>query len=77
MIEYTPVESSMIKKIGYNASNHQLHIIFHNDSHYIYYNVPVSIYIRLGKADSVGKYFLSEVKPIFVCQNVTGSAETE
>jgi hypothetical protein len=77
MIDYVSVESSMIKKVGFDEIHHQLYITFHNDSCYVYFNVPKSIYEALIYAESVGKYFVENIKKVFAYRNVTSLQEKE
>jgi hypothetical protein len=58
-----PVTSSQIKSVGY-ASN-TLYIEFTKGTVYSYASVPESFFEALKKAESVGKYFGSEIKGKF------------
>jgi hypothetical protein len=62
-ISMLPVTSSQIKSVGY-ASN-TLYIEFLKGTVYSYASVPESFFEALKKAESVGKYFASEVKGKF------------
>lgn len=58
MAELTPVSSSQIAKVGYNAETSTLTIQFkRKGSVYEYSEVPEIIYADMLNADSVGKYF--------------------
>ncbi len=54
------VASSDIASVGYE--NGTLHIRFNSGGLYAYYNVPVSVYQGLMKADSHGKYFHANIR---------------
>lgn len=67
----TPVTSSQIASIGYDAANGILEIEFtpsrktpdQPGSIYRYTNVPPVIYSNLIAAESIGKYFGENIKP--------------
>lgn len=58
------VESSNIKSIGYNPETNLLQIVMKSapKTIYEYKNVPIEKYWDLAQADSIGKYFINEVK---------------
>jgi hypothetical protein len=58
----TPVSSSNLASVGYDAENMVLEIEFHSGGIYQYFNVPESKYEALLKADSHGKYFDVHIK---------------
>lgn len=58
----TPVSSSNLAAIGYDADQHILEVEFVNGSVYQYSNVPIHIYQGLMNADSHGIYFNAYVK---------------
>lgn len=60
--EYSEVESSNIKAIGYNAEDGLLEITFHSDEIYWYIGVPIDIVKQLISAESVGKAFNELIK---------------
>jgi hypothetical protein len=60
-----PVESSMIRSVGYDPREKVLEIEFNHGGAYQYFNVPKSEYIALMKAESKGRYFLDEIKEIY------------
>lgn len=55
-MKFNKVNSSTIAEMGYDYTNHDLHVHFHNGREYIYENVPVEVYAKMLEADSKGKY---------------------
>jgi len=58
----TPVSSSNIRAIGYDAETSTLTIEFHGGRVYEYRSVPESVYRRLMDASSHGTYFSDYIK---------------
>jgi hypothetical protein len=56
-IERTPVRSSNISSIGYDAQAKVLEMAFHSGTEYRYFGVPEHLYYGLMNASSHGKYF--------------------
>jgi hypothetical protein len=55
--------SSIIQKVVYTVSLKSLTIYFKNSKEsYTYFDVPLTVYQDLIKADSIGKYFASNIK---------------
>lgn len=52
-----PVESSLLRSIGYNRLNQHLEIEFLDGSIYEYRNVPLEAYLALMDAPSKSSYF--------------------
>lgn len=65
MPEMIPVASSMINAIGYDDEQQELVIQFNNGREYTYGGVPQSEFDNLRNAQSVGKYFASNIKGIY------------
>lgn len=63
------VVSSTIKSIGYDEeSEHaksRLTVIFTSGARYIYADVPLELWERFKEAESVGRFFAREIKPVF------------
>lgn len=53
----TPVSSSNLAAVGYDAERQILEVEFLNGSIYQYLNVPLHIYEQLMNASSHGEYF--------------------
>jgi hypothetical protein len=64
-VERTPVESSAIASVGYDASSAALEIEFKNGSVYQYFGVPPAEHEAMCNADSVGKYFASNIRHVY------------
>ena len=67
--EMISVASSTIKAIGYRAETEnmksQLTVIFAGGARYIYADVPIDLWKRFRKAESAGKFFAREIKPVY------------
>lgn len=61
-MERTPVSSSNISAIGYDAENQVLEVEFNNGSVYSYSGVPSDEYHGFMDADSKGKYLHANIK---------------
>ena len=64
------VVSSNIKQIGYDEETKTLGIVFNNDTLYHYSNVEKEEFEGLRDADSVGKYFHSNIKGFYDYENM-------
>jgi hypothetical protein len=56
------VSSSMMTKVGYDAAQQLLYIVFSSGDAYCYYRVPPAVYAELLTADSLGRYFAQAIK---------------
>jgi len=66
-----PVESRLIRSIGYDLPSSVLEVEFADDKGlYEYYDVPLSVYSRLMAADSIGAYFNEHVRDLYVCEKL-------
>ena len=59
---YTPVTSSNLRSVAYDAASQTLGIIFKGNTEYHYYNVPESVYRGLMNASSHGEYHAAYIK---------------
>lgn len=64
-MERVAVSSSNLVSVGYDPETETLEVEFKNSGIYQYLNVPGFIYERLMSADSIGKFFNSEIKNAF------------
>lgn len=64
-MERTPVISSDISSIGYDASQEILEIEFIKGSVYQYTGVPVGVFEAIMAADSKGRYFNANIKKVY------------
>ena len=58
----TPVSSSNLRSVGYNATTNTLEIEFQSGRVYQYFNVPKSVYQGLMNAASHGTYHHRRIK---------------
>ncbi|MDO8212840.1 KTSC domain-containing protein [Conexibacter sp. CPCC 206217] len=67
----TPVRSSAVARVGYDALARELHVAYVREHPwavertYVYSDVPARIHRELLAADSVGAFVNREVKPRF------------
>lgn len=61
-MERTPVTSTNIRAVGYDADNQTLEVEFNNGSVYQYAGVPQDAHDGLMNADSKGKYLNANIK---------------
>jgi hypothetical protein len=59
----TPVSSSVIASIGYDADARVLEIEFHSGEVYRYLGVPEFDVAGLRRADSMGRFLNERIKP--------------
>ena len=64
--DWTPVVSSNIEKVKYNASHRELFVTFHSGDCYVYYDVPSRISQEFLNAESQGRYLNQEIKPSYL-----------
>ncbi|MDP3914650.1 MAG: KTSC domain-containing protein [Bacteroidota bacterium] len=64
-IERTPVASSNIASVGYDAEKQILEIELQHGAIYQYLGVPKEVYNGLLNAGSIGSYFMNEIKTKF------------
>lgn len=65
MAALKPVESSMIKAVGYDPETRLLEVVFNNDQTYRYEGVPPEVYEELMAAESKGRYMRSEIIDVY------------
>lgn len=61
-MERTPVSSSNLISVGYEAESQTLEIEFKNGSVYQYHGVPLDEFADFMKASSKGTYFNERIK---------------
>lgn len=66
-----PVTSSSIASVGYNASTLILEIKFRNDRVYRYLDVNEFMYQEFMAAESMGKFFNSNIKDSYRFERVS------
>ena len=66
-----PVESSLIRSIGYDLPSSVLEVeLAGGKGVYEYLDVPLSVYSRLMAADSIGAYFNEHIRDVYVCDQI-------
>jgi hypothetical protein len=61
--QMTPVSSSQVKEIGYDAAKQELYVSWHSGKTSVYSGVPALVHQDLLHAPSVGKSLNMTVKP--------------
>jgi hypothetical protein len=56
------LKSSNIKAVGYNKENKSLDVAFHSGGNYTYKDVPKSLFDRIKRVKSPGKFFHKHIK---------------
>lgn len=67
---HVEVKSSNLKSVAYDPENRVLEVVFHGGGKYRYQDVPEEAYDKLLAAESVGRFFVKEIKPKFVAKKV-------
>ena len=74
MFEMIPVTSSNIKSVGYDAELSILYVQFHGGKLYAYKGVSKEVYDEFLNAESIGKYFMSQIKGAYDCVKIDSIA---
>lgn len=61
-METAEVESSMIRRIGYDSNSAVLQIEFNSGAVWQYFDFPESMWYEFQSTDSHGRFFLREIK---------------
>lgn len=64
-MDWTPLASSNLSAMRYDAQTRALQIRFHSGRSYDYKDVPADVADGLAQADSPGKYFNSSIKGVY------------
>ncbi len=64
------VKSSMLIGVGYAVDTNTLQVEYNNNTIWNYYDVPEKVYDDMLKAESIGKYFLANIKSRFECEKI-------
>ena len=70
-MEFIQIESSHLTEARYNKESRELEIKFRNGYHYLYFEVPESVYKGLMESESKGSYFHRFIKEKFICKLLT------
>jgi hypothetical protein len=77
-VERTPVESSLIRSVGYDLPSSILEIeLVEPNRVYEYFDVPLSVYTELMEAESKGSYFNEFIKDLYAYQEVESAPSEE
>lgn len=64
-MNHQSVNSSNIDSVGYLPDSRTLEIRFHNGRLYQYFDVPDNVHQELVDADSVGRFFNSNIRGVY------------
>ena len=64
-MERQPVTSSNLAEVGYDPELETLEVLFKHGGVYQYFNVPSFMHERLMIADSLGRFFNTEIRGHF------------
>ena len=70
MVNYSPVVSSNVAAVGYEADTETLYVQFKNGAQYAYASVPADEYEALLTAPSVGSYLNDNIKNVYSYRRV-------
>ena len=59
------VVSTQLKAVEYDTETEKLLVTFSNNKVYMYNNVPVEVFRNLVESDSLGRYFINNIKNNF------------
>ncbi|MFA5332573.1 MAG: KTSC domain-containing protein [Methanoregula sp.] len=70
MVERQPVNSCILRSVGYDDSKKNMEIEFHSGLVYQYSGVPTKVYTDLMSSTSVGKFFTEKIRNRFRAKEV-------
>jgi hypothetical protein len=77
-MERQPIESSLIRSVGYDVASSILEVELAEEGRvYEYFDVPFSAYQELMEAESKGSYFNEFIKDLYAYREAHESAEGE
>jgi len=65
MAKLVPVESSMIRAVGYDPETHILEVVFNSGRTYCYEDVPPEVRQELMTAESKGRYMRAAIIGVY------------
>jgi hypothetical protein len=74
-VERCPVESSLIRSVGYDLDASVLEVELMTGNVYEYYDVPLSVYDELMDAPSKGSYFNEFIRDMYPYRQAEGDEE--
>jgi len=69
-MERTPVDSSLIESVAYDAERMILDLWFTTGTHYRYFDVEPEVVEELMRAPSKGRYFNDEIRDAYIYRQV-------
>lgn len=63
----TPVSSSAIRSVGYDAATLTLETELSSGTVYQYFDVPESVFVELMSAGSLGQYYNHNIRNAYRC----------
>ncbi len=72
VVAWTPVESSNISQVGYDAGAQELRVRFNSGSEYVYSDVPGQVFTDFLAADSKGQFLNQNIKGQYEYSKVGG-----
>jgi hypothetical protein len=66
-MEMTPVASSLLKSVAFNPEKEELCVELHKGGSYVYRGVPRPVFDAMMDENSVGGYFLRNIKGRYEC----------
>jgi hypothetical protein len=67
----SPVNSSVIRALGYDDRNRVLEVEFHTNRIYRYFDVPPTVYSDLLGAPSLGEFYNRQIRNEYRFEEVT------
>jgi len=61
-LDHTPINSEVLRSVGYDPDQRILEIEFVSGSTYRYFDVPDDLYVALMAADSHGELFSARIR---------------
>lgn len=70
-MQRTPVTSSNLVSVGYNASSQTLEVEFKNGGIYQYDEIPLELYTGIMSAASAGRYFHQNIRGKYQARKIS------
>jgi hypothetical protein len=67
-----PVDSSLIRDVGYDLDSSVLEVTLHTGHVYEYYDVPLSVFHELMESPSKGTYFNEYIRDLYAYRQIDG-----
>ena len=78
-MERKTVTSSLLKSVGYDAATETLEVQFKNNDKFLYRyaEVPMVVALKMSQSESMGKFYLREIKPVYKCTRIEEKDEDQ